>query len=216
MDASQNLDSDFMSVFVSWSSSPEACLLHEASLHAKSTFWNPTFGTKAWILQDYLEYNHIFTQLEMLLKEKVRCILGMNVGISDLKETLAVQEYFIKDLENALLVPNDPLKESRLQAMWKDMENFAKKGIALRETNKVAKVTKGANQATNSHIYTSEKSTKTANDVQSTKIVANENAVKQSEQTLRIKLNILNPIKELPYYWRKSQDKLLKLEKTNQ
>ena len=137
----------------------------------------------------------------------------MNVGISDLKETLAVQEYFIKDLENALLVPNDPLKESRLQAMWKDMENFVKKGIALRETNKVAKVTKGANQATNSHIYTSEKSTKTANDVQSTKIVANENAVKQSEQTLRIKLDILNPIKELPYYWRKSQDKLLKLEK---
>ena len=72
--------SDALSVFKSWSYSPDACLLQLASLHVKS-FWNPTFGKRRWILQDYIEYNHIFTQLEMLLKEKARCVLKINVGV---------------------------------------------------------------------------------------------------------------------------------------
>jgi hypothetical protein len=128
MDASKNMSSDLVSVFGSWSSSPDACLLQLASLHVNS-FWNPTLGKHAWILQDYLEYNNVFVQLEMLLKEKARCILGLNVGTVDVKETLVTLDALINELVESLSVPNDPLKESRLQNMWKDMEEFTIRGI---------------------------------------------------------------------------------------
>ena len=128
MDASKNMSSDLVSVFGSWSSSPDACLLQLASLHVNS-LWNPTLGKHAWILQDYLEYNNVFVQLEMLLKEKARCILRLNVGTIDVNETLVILDALISELVESLSVPNDPLKESRLQNMWKDMEEFTIKGI---------------------------------------------------------------------------------------
>ena len=128
MDASKDMSSDFVSVFSSWSSSPDACLLQLASLHVKS-LWNPTFGKHAWILQDYLEYNNVFIQLEMLLKEKARCILRLNAGTIDVNETLATLDALISELVESLSVPDDPLKEVRLQNMWKDMEEFTIKGI---------------------------------------------------------------------------------------
>ena len=128
MDASKDMSSDLVSVFGSWSSSPDACLLQLASLHVNS-LWNPTLGRHAWILQDYLEYNNVFVQLEMLLKEKARCILRLNVGTIDVNETLATLDALISELVESLSVPNDPLKESRLQNMWKDMEEFTIKGI---------------------------------------------------------------------------------------
>ena len=128
MDASKDMSSDLVSVFSSWSSSPDACLLQLASLHVNS-LWNPTLGKHAWILQDYLEYNNVFVQLEMLLKEKARCILGLNVGTIDVNETLVTLDALISELVESLSVPNDPLKESRLQNMWKDMEEFTIKGI---------------------------------------------------------------------------------------
>ena len=128
MDASKDMSSDLVSVFSSWSSSPDACLLQLASLHVNS-LWNPTLGKHAWILQDYLEYNNVFVQLEMLLKEKARCILKLNVGTIDVNETLATLDALISELIESLSVPNDPLKESRLQNMWKDMEEFTIKGI---------------------------------------------------------------------------------------
>ena len=122
------MSSDLVSVFGSWSSSPDACLLQLASLHVNS-LWNPTLGKHAWILQDYLEYNNVFVQLEMLLKEKARCIMRLNVGTIDVNETLATLDALISELVESLSVPNDPLKESRLQNMWKDMEEFTIKGI---------------------------------------------------------------------------------------
>jgi hypothetical protein len=128
MDASKDMSSDLVSVFGSWSSSPDACLLQLASLHVNS-LWNPTLGKHAWILQDYLEYNNVFVQLEMLLKEKARCILRLNVGTIDVNETLVTLDALISELVESLSVPNDPLKESRLQNMWKDMEEFTIKGI---------------------------------------------------------------------------------------
>ena len=128
MDASKDMSSDLVSVFGSWSSSPDACLLQLASLHVNS-LWNPTLGKHAWILQDYLEYNNVFMQLEMLLKEKARCILRLNVGTIDVNETLVTLDALISELVESLSVPNDPLKESRLQNMWKDMEEFTIKGI---------------------------------------------------------------------------------------
>lgn len=128
MDASKDMSSDLVSVFGSWSSSPDACLLQLASLHVNS-LWNPTLGKHAWILQDYLEYNNVFVQLEMLLKEKTRCILRLNVGTIDVNETLVTLDALISELVESLSVPNDPLKESRLQNMWKDMEEFTIKGI---------------------------------------------------------------------------------------
>ena len=128
MDASKDMSSDLVSVFSSWSSSPDACLLQLASLHVNS-LWNPTLGKHAWILQDYLEYNNVFVQLEMLLKEKARCILRLNVGTIDVNETLVTLDALISELVESLSVPNDPLKESRLQNMWKDMEEFTIKGI---------------------------------------------------------------------------------------
>ena len=128
MDASKNMSSDLVSVFSSWSSSPDACLLQLASLHVNS-LWNPTLGKYAWILQDYLEYNNVFVQLEMLLKEKTRCILGLNVGTIDVNETLVTLDALISELVESLSVPNDPLKEARLHNMWKDMEEFTIKGI---------------------------------------------------------------------------------------
>lgn len=128
MDASKDMSSDLVSVFSSWSSSPDACLLQLASLHVNS-LWNPTLGKHAWILQDYLEYNNVFVQLEMLLKEKARCILKLNAGTIDANETLATLDALISELVESLSVPNDPLKESRLQNMWKDMEEFTIKGI---------------------------------------------------------------------------------------
>jgi hypothetical protein len=136
MDASKDMSSDLVSVFSSWSSSPDACLLQLASLHVKS-LWNPTFGKHAWILQDYLEYNNVFVQLEMLLKEKARCILRLNVGTIDVNETLVTLDTLISELVESLSVPNDPLKESRLHNMWKDMEEFTIKGISeLTKRNK--------------------------------------------------------------------------------
>lgn len=128
MDTSKDMSSDLVSVFGSWSSSPDACLLQLASLHVNS-LWNPTLGKHAWILQDYLEYNNVFVQLEMLLKEKARCIMRLNVGTIDVNETLATLDALISELVESLSVPNDPLKESRLQNMWKDMEEFTIKGI---------------------------------------------------------------------------------------
>ena len=128
MDASKDMSSDLVSVFSSWSSSPDACLLQLASLHVNS-LWNPTLGKYAWILQDYLEYNNVFVQLEMLLKEKTRCILGLNVGTIDVNETLVTLDALISELVESLSVPNDPLKEARLHNMWKDMEEFTIKGI---------------------------------------------------------------------------------------
>jgi hypothetical protein len=136
MDASKDMSSDLVSVFSSWSSSPDACLLQLASLHVKS-LWNPTLGKHAWILQDYLEYNSVFVQLEMLLKEKARCILRLNVGTIDVNETLATLDALISELVESLSVPNDSLKESRLHNMWKDMEEFTIKGISeLTKCNK--------------------------------------------------------------------------------
>ena len=128
MDASKDMSSDLVSVFSSWSSSPDACLLQLASLHVNS-LWNPTLGKHAWILQDYLEYNNVFVQLEMLLKEKARCILRLNVGTIDVNETLVTLDALISELVESLSVPNDPVKELRLQNMWKDMEEFTIKGI---------------------------------------------------------------------------------------
>ena len=204
MDTSTRQTSEFQSVFNSWSYSPDACLLHEASLHVKSSFWNPTFGVKAWLLSDYIQYSHIFIQLEMLLKEKVRCILGLNVGITNLEETLSVQDYFIQDLRKSLSVPSDPLKEARLESMWKDMEEFIKKGIAL--SNKTIKPLKTKSKAL--PIFTTRKS-----EAKITKNSTMTSAVGQDYQQQSIKPDILNPVKELPYYWKINQNKLLKLEK---
>ena len=204
MDTSTKQSSELLSVFNSWSCSPDACLLHEASLHVKSSFWNPTFGTKAWLLSDYIQYSHVFIQLEMLLKEKVRCILGLNKGIANLTETLAVQDYFIQDLQKLLVVPNDLLKEARLQGMWKDMEEFAKNGIALR--NKVNKSLK-----IKPKVLPIPSVRKLQARTKETLTMAN--AVVEDRQQQPIKPDILNPVKELPYYWKMNQNKLLKLEK---
>jgi len=204
MDTSTRQISEFQSVFDSWSYSPDACLLHEASLHVKSSFWNPTLGVKAWLLSDYIQYSHVFIQLEMLLKEKVRCILGLNVGITNLEETLSVQDYFIQDLRKSLSVPSDPLKEARLESMWKDMEEFIKKGIALRK--KKIKPLKIKSKAL--PISTTRKS-----EAKTTVSSTTTSAVGQDHQQQSIKPDILNPVKELPYYWKINQDKLLKLEK---
>lgn len=203
MDTSTRQTSEFQSVFDSWSYSPDACLLHEASLHVKSSFWNPTFGEKAWLLSDYIQYSHVFTQLEILLKEKVRCILGFNVGITNLEETLSVQDYFILDLRKSLSVPNDPLKEARLESMWNDMEEFIKKGIALKKkTNKPLKIKSKALPM----------STIRKSEAKIVEISTRTNAVGKDHQQQPIKLDILNPVKELPYYWKTTQNKLLKLE----
>ena len=204
MATSTRQTSEFQSGFNSWSYSPDACLLHEASLHVKSSFWNPTFGVKAWLLSDYIQYSHIFIQLEMLLKEKVRCILGLNVGITNLEETLSVQDYFIQDLRKSLSVPSDPLKEARLESMWKDMEEFIKKGIALNK--KTIKPLKTKSKAL--PISTTRKS-----EAKITKNSTMTSAVGQDYQQQSIKPDILNPVKELPYYWKINQNKLLKLEK---
>jgi len=204
MDTSNEFFSDSVSVFCSWSSSPDACLLQLASLHAKS-FWNPTFGSKPWILQDYLEYNHIFTQLEMLLKERARCILGINVGVMNCQEILAIQDSFIQELVDSLSVPGDPLKESRLQSMWKDMENFVNNGIAATikskptfdsEIKEPAKIMDN-NIGNQKPISSMEPHINTIN----------------MNYNLEIKPTILNPVKELPQYWKNSQEKLTKLEK---
>lgn len=208
MDTSTRQISEFQSVFDSWSYSPDACLLHEASLHVKSSFWNPTFGAKAWLLSDYMQYSHVFIQLEMLLKEKVRCILGINVGITNLDETIAIQDYFIQDLRNTLSLPNDPLKEARLLSMWKDMEEFASKGIALKtRKNKPIKNNKpGTLSVPNTR--------KSRAKIKETKeITTMANTVEKDRQQEPIKLDILNPVKELPYYWKMNQNKLSKLEK---
>lgn len=208
MDTSTRQISEFQSVFDSWSYSPDACLLHEASLHVKSSFWNPTFGAKAWLLSDYIQYSHVFIQLEMLLKEKVRCILGINVGITNLDETIAIQDYFIQDLRNTLSLPNDPLKEARLLSMWKDMEEFASKGIALKtRKNKPIKNNKpGTLSVPNTR--------KSRAEIKETKeITTMANTVEKDRQQEPIKLDILNPVKELPYYWKMNQNKLSKLEK---
>lgn len=204
MDTSTKLSSEFQSVFDSWSCSPDACLLHEASLHAKSTFWNPTFGTKSWLLSDYIQYSHLFIQLEMLLKEKVRCILGLNVGIANLDETLAVQDYFIQDLQKLLVSPNDPLKEARLLGMWKDMEEFANKGIALKNKANKSLVSKPK-------VLPVPGKGKLQEKLKATSTMTN--TVGKDIQQKPIKPDILNPVKELPYYWKMNQNKLLQLEK---
>jgi hypothetical protein len=140
----------------------------------------------------------------MLLKEKVRCILGLNVGITNLEETLSIQDYFIQDLRKSLTVPSDPLKEARLESMWKDMEEFIKKGIALRK--KTIKPLKTKSKALPT-------STTRKFEAKITKSSIMTNAVGQDYQQQPIKPDILNPVKELPYYWKINQNKLLKLEK---
>jgi hypothetical protein len=208
MDTSNKLSSDFESVFCSWSYSPDVCLLHLASLHATS-FWNPTFGEEPWILQDYLEYNHIFTQLEMLLKERARCMLGINVGATDWKESLSIQDSIIQELVESLSAPNDPLKEQRLQKMWKDMENFVNKGIAAKMKSKPAfniEIKETNTPSTENIDMNSQK--------QKPKSMKDPYANKQNaSHSSTIELSILNPVKELPQYWRNSQEKLANLEK---
>ena len=203
MDTSNELCSDPISVFCSWSSSPDACLLQLASLHAKS-FWNPTFGKTPWILQDYLEYNHIFVQLEMLLKEKARCILGINVGTMNCQEILAIQDSFIQELVDSLSAPGDPLKEARLQNMWKDMENFVNNGIAAKIKTKPT-----------FDAETKEPAKIMDNNVENqkpTSLMDSQRNTKSTNYPSEIKPTILNPVKELPQYWRNSQEKLTKLE----
>jgi len=208
MDTSNKLSSDLESVFCSWSYSPDACLLHLASLHATS-FWNPTFGKEPWILQDYLEYNHVFTQLEMLLKERARCMLGINVGTTDWKECLSIQNSIIQDLVDSLSFPNDPLKELRLQKMWKDMENFVNQGITATMKSKPtldAKTKETKIQiAENTDMNKQEQKSKSTKELYTDKQNANHASI--------IELSVLNPVKELPQYWGNSQEKLANLEK---
>lgn len=204
MDTSTTMSSDFISVFRSWSYSPDACLLHLASLHVK-TFWNPTFGKHAWILQDYIEYNHIFVQLEMLLKERTRCILGLNVGICDLKETLAIQNSFIDELVQSLACPNEPLKQVRLMNMWKDMEEFAKNGIAaeqkLKPTLKPEPTLSLENTMKPDDLKIKPKKSEPLNHL-------------NMENTKQDKIvSEMASSQDLPQYWKNSQEKLLKLEK---
>jgi hypothetical protein len=141
----------------------------------------------------------------MLLKERARCILGINVGIVNCQEILAIQDSFIQELVDSLSVPGDPLKEARLQNMWKDMENFVNNGIAAKiktkptfdaETKEPAKIMDNniENQKPTS-LLDSQRNTKSMN------------------YPSEIKPTILNPVKELPQYWRNSQEKLTKLEK---
>ena len=204
MDTSNEMTSDPVSVFCSWSYQSDACLLQLASLHAKS-FWNPTFGKEPWILEDYLEYNHIFTQLEMLLKERARCLLGINVGTTDWKECLAIQDSIIQELVNSLSVPSDPLKEIRLRNMWKDMENFVNNGIAAKTKSKPTFKDKSTE---------SPKITKSDTKNQKSMSMANFSTnIKNEIHPLQVKPYILKPLQELPQYWRNSQEKLAKLEK---
>jgi len=134
----------------------------------------------------------------------VRCILGLNVGITNLEETLSVQDYFIQDLRKSLSIPNDPLKEARLEGMWNDMEEFIRKGIALKKmTRKPPKIKSEALPIS----ITGKSKVKIA------EITTTTNAVGKDHQQQPIKLDILNPVKELPYYWKTTQNKLLKLEK---
>lgn len=204
MDTSTTMESDFISVFRSWSYSPDACLLQLASLHAKN-FWNPTFGKHAWILQDYIEYNHIFIQLEMLLKERVRCTLGLNVGISDLKETLAVQNFFIDELVQLLVCHEEPLKEARLMNMWKDMEEFANNGIAVEQRLKPT-LKPEPNRSLLNIEKTDEKNS------HSNKPRLAENLYNGDVKQEKI-VSEFASTHELPLYWKNSQTKLLNLEK---
>ena len=204
MDTSTTMESDFISVFRSWSYSPDACLLQLASLHAKN-FWNPTFGKHAWILQDYIEYNHIFIQLEMLLKERVRCTLGLNVGISDLKETLAVQNFFIDELVQLLVCHEEPLKEARLMNMWKDMEEFANNGIAVEQRLKPT-LKPEPNRSLLNIEKTDEKNS------HSNKPRLAENFYNGDVKQEKIVSEFVST-HELPLYWKNSQTKLLNLEK---
>jgi hypothetical protein len=204
MDASTVVESDFISVFRSWSYSPDACLLQLASLHVKD-FWNPTFGKHAWILQDYIEYNHIFIQLEMLLKERVRCILRLNVGISDLKETLAVQNSFIDELVQLLVCHEEPLKEARLMNMWKDMEEFANKGIAAEQRLKPTLKPEPNRSLLNTEKIDEEKSL-----MKKPKLV--ENLYNEDVKQEKI-VSELASTRKLPLHWKNSQTKLLNLEK---
>jgi len=207
MDTSNKLSSDLESVFCSWSYSPDACLLHLASLHATS-FWNPTFGKEPWILQDYLEYNHVFTQLEMLLKERARCMLGINIGTTDWKECLSIQDSIIQELVDSLSVPNDPLKELRLRKMWKDMENFVNKGITA--TMKSKPTLNAKTKETKTQIVGNTDIDKQ----QKLKSTKEQCAVKQdANHASTIELSVLNPMKELSQYWKNSQEKLANLEK---
>ena len=204
MDTSTTMESDFISVFRSWSYSPDACLLQLASLHAKN-FWNPTFGKHAWILQDYIEYNHIFIQLEMLLKERVRCTLGLNVGISDLKETLAVQNFFIDELVQLLVCHEEPLKEARLMNMWKDMEEFANNGIAVEQRLKPT-----LKPEPNRSLLNIEKTDEEKSHSKKPRLAENlyNGGVKQEKI-----ISEFASTRELPLYWKNSQTKLLNLEK---
>lgn len=204
MDTSSTMSSDFISVFHSWSYSPDACLLHLASLHVK-TFWNPTFGKHAWILQDYIEYNHIFVQLEMLLKERTRCILGLNMGICDLKETLAIQNSFIDELVQSLACPNEPLKQMRLMNMWKDMEEFAKNGIAVEQ-----KLKPTLKPESNIPLENTTKSDNSKMKPDKLETPNHPNIENTKQEKI---LNEMTSSQDLPQYWKNSQIKLLNLEK---
>ena len=204
MDASTTVESDFISVFHSWSYSPDACLLQLASLHAKN-FWNPTFGKHAWILQDYIEYNHIFIQLEMLLKERVRCILGLNVGICNLKETLAVQNSFIEELVQLLVCREEPLKEARLMNMWKDMEDFANKGIAAEQRLKPT-----LKPEPNKSLQNIEKTDEEKSQLKKTSLAKESNYGDVKQEKI---VSEFASTRKLPLYWKNSQTKLLNLEK---
>ena len=204
MDTSTTVESDFISVFHSWSYSPDACLLQIASLHAKN-FWNPTFGKHAWILQDYIEYNHIFIQLEMLLKERVRCILGLNAGICNLKETLAVQDFFIDDLLQALVCREEPLKEARLRNMWKDMEDFANKGIAVEQRLKPT-----LKPEPNKPLQNIEKIDEEKSQLKKSSLAEKPNSEGPKQEKI---VSEFANTRKLPLYWKNSQTKLLNLEK---
>jgi hypothetical protein len=141
----------------------------------------------------------------MLLKERARCILGINVGVVNCQEILAIQDSFIQELVDSLSVPGDPLKESRLQSMWKDMENFVNNGIAATTKSKPTFDSEIKEPAKIMDNIIGNQKPKSSMEPHINTINMNYN--------LEIKPTILNPVKELPQYWRSSQEKLIKLEK---
>jgi hypothetical protein len=89
--------------------------------------------------------------------------------------------------------------------MWKDMEEFANKGIAFKQKQKT-KPTVEMNQTTSDN---NEPVNLKQNSINT---IANQNTVNENCKTQLIKPDILNPIKELPQYWITSQEKLHRME----
>jgi hypothetical protein len=141
----------------------------------------------------------------MLLKERARCRLGINLGTTDWKECLDIQDSLIKELVDSLTVPNDPLKEIRLRNMWKDMENFVNNGIAAKMKSKPTfDINAGEPPKVANKIEKNQKSM-SINKTYASSTNASYVSV--------IKPEILKPVKGLPQYLINSQEKLAKLEK---